>query len=336
LRALAASSALGRGDLGAFGPGVCQPSGRVGDIAFILVPPDGSLIPRVGGSSPRTGQRVGAAIRVRGASGSGRSSPIFCLPAMQRSERPRRQSQRFARVSRPPAYRPVGTIGSEQITGLMANPDGVAISVRDRDGVPLAPSLHPEPSAGESDRSGFRGADGGPAFRSGAGSRVLRRRCDDPRIQGGTGQLIQCRCGAAEQCAWCRNPQRPDPDLADRRGAADHRPARIRLSCAATGRCMTGVAALAERSSNHRHLTGRAASGHDREDAASPVAVRSGGSGSGAFHPSLLDSALQCPAFVGQPGARRAQQERIDTAVMFDRADGTCGQAQADLVPQNV
>lgn len=127
-----------------------------------------------------------------------RSSPIFCLPAMQRSERPRRQSQRFARVSRPPAYRPVGTIGSEQITGLMANPDGVAISVRDLDRVPLAPSLHPEPSAGESDRSGFRGADGGPAFSSGAGSRVLRRRCDDPAHSGwhrsiDTMSLRRCR-----------------------------------------------------------------------------------------------------------------------------------------------
>lgn len=189
LLALAGSSALEQGDLRSFAQELHLLSVRLGGIPITLAMSDGSV--RLGSAVPQPGVaavdgpvRQGALAAVQ----AGRPVVTNLLPAVEPAQREvvvavpvsraaattpsyalvaeidGARLHKLAEIPTPSPARPVpgamlpgGLIPGGLISGALI-PGGLVIAIRDRDGVLVARSLHPEWSIGEPSRPGFREA----------------------------------------------------------------------------------------------------------------------------------------------------------------------------------
>jgi PAS domain S-box-containing protein len=161
LLALAGSGALERGDLGAFAQELHLMSVRLGGVPIALAAPDGSVRLEEASVPPATvgPMRQGA----RAAAQAGRPVITNLLPG---DEARQRQVVVAVPVSRAadtaPPYVLVAVIDSARLGRLAEvpapSPAGLVVAIRDRDGVTVARSLHPEWYIGAPPRPGFREA----------------------------------------------------------------------------------------------------------------------------------------------------------------------------------
>ena len=166
LRTLAGSSALGRGDLDAFGQEMRGLSGRLGGITIALAAPDGNIVLHVPGSGSPVDrepvrQSVSAALRagvpvisnLLPAGDLAQQKVVVAVPAFRMG------------VAAPP-YILLGEIDGARLARLVAaqprNPDGLVISIRDRAGTAAGISRSCDPGLSRGDR--------GPALGCAAGS----------------------------------------------------------------------------------------------------------------------------------------------------------------------
>jgi PAS domain S-box-containing protein len=162
LLGLAGSTALGRDDLDAFEREVRPLSVRLGNIAIALTAADGTILSRVtGAGSPVANGQVRQTISAVMRAG---------VPIITNLLSAQEPAQRAVAVAVPApragdathSYVLIAELSGAQLMGLaqvpLSYPDGAVITIRDRDGVIVARSLHSAENIGHPARPGFQEA----------------------------------------------------------------------------------------------------------------------------------------------------------------------------------
>jgi PAS domain S-box-containing protein len=167
LSVLAGSSALGQRDLDSFGREMRLYSHQLGDIPIILTAPNGDVVLRTGGPQSASVANDEAAREAAHASMRARQAIVTNL--LPSADRAYRTVAVAVPASRPaettPAYVLVAILDTTRLAALAEvppfSPDGLVLTIRDRDGVIVARSLHPEQHLGEPASAGLQQAIAG-------------------------------------------------------------------------------------------------------------------------------------------------------------------------------